>query len=385
MFDTMKHYSYGRQSISYRDMWEVFKVLRSSRLTQGPKIKEFEQALCDYTGARYCIVVANATAALHLALLALKMNPADEVITSPITFVASANTILHAGGNVAFADICPETACIDPSEIEKRITPATKGIMPVHFAGQSCDMEAIARTAKSRNLFVIEDAAHALGSFHKNDKVGSCRYSDAAIFSFHPVKNITTGEGGAITTNREDLYEVICMLRTHGITHDAARMMKNDGAWYYEQHLLGFNYRITDMQCALGISQLKRLDAFVQKRRDLVELYREEFKDDQRFCLLQEKDYSRAAFHLCPLLINFKIIKINKKDLCSVLAQKGVHTQVHYIPVHTQPFYRKLGFVSGDFPHAESYYERALSLPLYSSLTSRDVRNIVKIIKSSAR
>jgi perosamine synthetase len=384
MFGAAKKYSYGKQSISYSDMWAVLKVLRSSWLTQGPKVREFEQALCTYTGARYCVAVANATAALHIALLALKISPHDHVVTSPITFVASANSILHAGGTVQFADICSETACIDPCEIEKNITQETKGIMPVHFAGQSCDMERIATIAKSRNLFVIEDAAHALGSCYNDEKVGSCRYSDAAIFSFHPVKNITTGEGGVITTNREDLYEVMLMLRAHGITRDPIRMMKNDGAWYYEQQLLGFNYRITDIQCALGISQLKRLDTFVQQRRELVEVYREEFKDDARFCLLQEKKYSRAAFHLCPLLIDFDEIKINKKNLCAALAHKGVCTQVHYIPVHVQPYYKNLGFVPGSFPHAESYYQRTVSLPLYPLLKSRDVKNIVKIIKATA-
>ncbi|MCK4650911.1 UDP-4-amino-4,6-dideoxy-N-acetyl-beta-L-altrosamine transaminase [Candidatus Babeliales bacterium] len=376
-----KSYSYGKQSISFKDIWEVVKTLRSNWLTQGPKVKEFEQALCDYTGAKYCVVVSNGTAALHLAVLSLGISKGDEVITSPITFLASSNAILYSGGIVKFADIDEKTACIDPIQIEKQIIDKTKAIMPIHFAGQSCDMEKIFNIAKNHNLFVIEDAAHGLGSEYKGCKVGSCKYSDITTFSFHPVKNITTGEGGAITTNNKDIYEKLLMLRAHGITKNKNLLTKNDGPWYYEQHYLGFNYRITDIQCALGISQLKRLDKFIKRRRDIVEVYKTEFENDDRFSLLEEKEYSKAAFHIFPVLINFEKVKIGKKELFENLKKEGLFLQVHYIPVYLQPYYKMFGFKNGDFPNSEEHYKRTISLPLYIELRKNDLKNIVKIIK----
>ncbi|MBD3231356.1 UDP-4-amino-4,6-dideoxy-N-acetyl-beta-L-altrosamine transaminase [Candidatus Dependentiae bacterium] len=375
-------YNYGSQSISLRDIWEVVKVLRSNWLTQGPKVKEFEKAICDYTNAKYCVAVANGAAALHLSMLSLNIKNGDEFITTPNTFVASSNSILYAGGKVQFADIEPTTANIDPVEIEKKITSKTKGIIPVHFAGQSCDMQKIYEIATNNNLFVIEDAAQALGSEYKKIKVGNCKFSDLTIFSFHPVKNITTGEGGAITTNNKELYEKILMLRTHGITKDFKKFKNDyDGSWYYEQHHLGFNYRISDMQCALGISQLKQLDKFIKRRREIVETYRREFYDDNRFNFLEEKDYSRAAWHLCPLLINFENLKTNKKELFEELKKNGLNLQVHYIPVHLQPYYQSMGFKKGDFSVSENFYKRTISLPIYVKLKNNDIKKIVKIIK----
>ena len=377
-----KIYPYGKQSISLKDIWEVIKVLKSDWLTQGPKVKEFEQAICDYVGAKYCIAVCNGTAALHLAVLSLGLQEVGEVITTPNTFLATANSILYSNSKIVFADIEQSTANIDPKEIEKKITQKTKGIIPVHFAGQSCDMEKIVDIAKKHNLFVIEDAAHAIGSSYKGERVGSCKYSDLTIFSFHPVKTITTGEGGAITTNNKDLYEKLLMLRTHGITKDPEKLTKNDGPWYYEQHVLGFNYRITDFACTLGILQLKRLDKFVKRRKEIVEIYRQEFADDDRFCLLQEKEYSKAAWHLCPLLINFEKVKTSKKELFEKLKENGLNLQVHYIPVHLQPYYKnRFGFKDGDYPVAESYYKKTISLPLYPDLKNSEVEKIVKIVK----
>lgn len=376
---------YGKQTISWWDIWEVAKTLRSKNLTQGPKIKEFEDALCLYTGAKYAVALSNGTAALHLATLALDIKEGDEGITTPITFVASANCMLYAGGSITFADIEKSTANINPVEIKKKITPHTKVLIPVHFAGQSCDMEKIAQIAKEHNLFVIEDAAHAIGSKYKEDMVGSCRYSDMTIFSFHPVKTMTTGEGGVITTNNRELYEKLLILRTIGVTRDPARLTQNDGPWFYQMHDLGFNYRMTDMQAALGISQLRRLDSFAQRRREIVESYRVAFCNDERFALLEEKAFSKAAFHLCPLLIDFNVVKTDKTQLFEKLKSRGLYLQVHYIPVHTQPFYKKRGFKDGDYPVAEQYYKSTLSLPLYPSLTDRDVKNIIQIVKDVVR
>lgn len=377
-----KKYSYGKQTISLSDVIAVLSTLKSDFLTQGPKIEKFEKKICEYTGAKYAVVVSNGTAALHLCMLALGVSSGDEVITSPNTFLASANCVLYAGGSPRFADIELEAANISTEEIEKHITSNTKGIIPVHFAGQSCDMEKIKTIADKHNLFVVEDAAHAIGSEYKGYKVGSCKYSNMTTFSFHPVKTITTGEGGAITTNNKELYEKLLMLRSHGVTKNSEILTKNDGAWYYEMHKLGYNYRLTDIQAALGISQLKKLDKFAKKRRQIVEWYKQEFANDERFSLLKEKDFSKACFHLCLLLVNFEKINISKKELFMKLQEKGINLQVHYIPVHTQPYYKNLGFREGDFPNAEKYYQNAISLPIYPDLTDNDIKYIVKTIKN---
>lgn len=398
MFFKEKQYTYGKQSISWSDTWAVVKTLRSNWLTQGPAIKEFESALCKYTGAQYAVVVSNATQALHIAMLALKNSSLHasptgnddepslgEVITSPITFLASANCVLYAGGTVVFADIDPTTACIDPEEIKKRITPNTKAIIPVHFAGHPCDMEAIQKIAREHNLFVVEDAAHAIGSSYKGTKIGSCKYSDMTVFSFHPVKTMTTGEGGAITTNNKALYDKLMQLRSHGVIRDKDQMTQWDGPWYYQMHDLGFNYRMTDIQAALGTSQLKRLDSFVQKRRAIVDYYRKSFAGDARFALLEEKADCITAYHLFPLLINFDLVKLSKREIFTTLAHKGIHLQVHYIPVHTQPYYQGLGFVTGDYPFSEKYYQQTCSLPMYVDLSTSDLEHIVRTIKEVAQ
>ena len=377
----VKKYPYARQSIDEHDIQAVVDALQSPLLTQGPTATAFEKMLCDYTGARYAVALANGTAALHLAVLALDLQPHHVGITSPITFLATANCLLYAGAQVAFADIEPETANIDPAEIEKKINQNTKVLLPVHFAGQSCDMEKIHEIAQRHKLYVIEDAAHAIGSEYKGSKVGNCAYSDMTIFSFHPVKTIATGEGGAITTNSEELYKKLLMLRICGVTRDQSVMTQNDGPWYYQMHYLGFNYRMTEMQAALGISQFKRLPAFIQRRREIVAMYKEAFARDERFSFLVEKPFSQAAFHLCPILLNFDVLTLSKKEIYQRLSLAGLMLQVHYIPVHTQPYYQKIGFKNGDCPRAEKYYLQTLSLPLYYELTDDDVKNIIAVVK----
>lgn len=367
MFNSCKHYPYGKQLLDFKDYLAVLSTLKSDFLTCGPKVKEFEKAICDYTGAKYCVSVANGTAALHVAMLALGLKQGDEAITSPITFLASSNCVLFTGATVKFADIDSETANISPGEIEKQITNKTKVIIPVHFTGQSCDMEKIQTIAKKHNLFVVEDAAHAIGSDYKDTKVGSCKYSDMTIFSFHPVKTITTGEGGAITTNNKELYEKLIAYRAHGM-HKDGKMKFN---WEYEMRELGYNYRLTDIQAALGISQMKKLEKFKKRRREIVDYYNKNLGLPH----LIEKDFSNACFHLYPVMVR------NREEFYQNAKDVGLNLQVHYIPVHTQPYYLELGFKEGDYPNAEIYYKRCISLPLYPSLTNSDLKEIVKRVK----
>lgn len=374
----MKIYGYGKQSVSADDIKIVTDVLNSDFLSQGPKVGEFEEALCAYTGAKYCIAVSSATAALHIAMATFDISDGDEVITTSNTFAASANCVRYVGGTVKFADIDFETANINPDEIKKQITNRTKAIIPVHFAGQSCDMEAIHDIAKEKGLYVIEDAAHAIGSNYKGMKIGSCKYSDMAIFSFHPVKNITTGEGGAIMTNSKDLHKKLLLLRAHGIERDS-ELYDAHGKWYYEINSLGFNYRITEIQAALGISQLKRIEDFKAKRKHIISLYKKIFANDTRISFLKERDFSDMCFHICPILIDFENLGIDKKKFFNDLFDAGLRLQVHYIPVHLHPYYRRLGFSLGDYPITEKYYAQTISLPLYYDLSDEDVEYIVKI------
>ncbi len=362
-----KVFGYSHQSIDETDVKAVTDVLNSAFLTCGPKIKEFEQAICNYTGAKYCVAVSNATAGLHIAVLAAGLKSGDEGITSPMTFLSSANCICFAGAKPVFADINPETANIDPAEITKHISPRTKVIIPVHFAGQSCDMEKISAIAQKNNLIVIEDAAHALGSDYKGTKVGSCKYSDMTVFSFHPVKNITTAEGGAVTTNNEELYHKLLALRTHGV-YKEGEMQKT---WEYEMRELGYNYRMNELQAALGISQLQKIEKFKQRRREIVDYYNKNL----RLPHLIEMPFSNACFHLYPILID------NREDFYFKAREKGLNLQVHYIPVHTQPYYARFGYKYGDYPHAEAYYEKCISLPLYPNLTNEDLVEIIHRIK----
>lgn len=362
-----KQYNYGHQYLDSEDFQAVSKVLSNDYLTCGPVVQEFEKAICDYTGAKYCVAVSNATAGLHIAAMAAGLKSGDEAITSPITFLSSANCICFTGATPVFADIEESTANIDPEEIKKHITPRTKALIPVHFAGQSCDMEAIAKIAEENHLMVIEDAAHAIGSDYKDTKVGSCKYSDMTVFSFHPVKTITCGEGGAVTTNNKELYELLCALRSHGVHKDG----EMTSTWEYEMRELGYNYRMTEMQAALGLSQLKKLPFFKKRRREIVDYYNKTLSLPH----LEEKDFSNACFHLYPILVD------NRQFFYFEAKKVGLHLQVHYIPVHTQPYYDRYGYKSGDFPKAEAFYSHCISLPLYPSLSDADLDEIVARIK----
>lgn len=381
---------YGKQWIDEKDIQEVVEVLKGDFLTQGSKVTEFENSLCKYTNSRYCVVVANGTAALHIAVAALQIPKGKEGIVSPNTFMATSNSLIYNNLNPVFADIDKRTYCIDINQIEKQITKNTAILLPVHFAGQACKMKEIKTIAEKNNLYVIEDAAHAIGSkYEDGTMVGNCKYSDMTIFSFHPVKTITTGEGGAITTNNKELYEKLLELRSHGITKIAdklkfANKSENNGQWYHEMQSLGFNYRLTDIQAALGITQLRKLDVFIKRRREIVEQYNKAFSNIDWLTLPYEKEKVESAFHLYVLQIHFDKINKTKQNVIEELQKRNIGTQVHYIPVHIQPYYReKFGYTYGDFPVSENYYEQALSIPLYPKMTKDEVdyviENVIKL------
>lgn len=375
--------SYGRQWLDERDIQAVVEVLKSDFLTQGPKVKEFEAALCRYTGAKYCVAVANGTAALHLAALALEIAPGQEGITTPNTFAASANCLIYAGLKPVLADIRADTYNIDFAEIQKKVTPKTKVIVAVDFAGQAAEMEKIYPWAKKKGIRVIEDAAHAIGSkYADGSRVGSCRHADLTTFSFHPVKTITTGEGGAITTNDLGLYQQLILLRTHGITKDPELLSANFGPWYYEMQELGFNYRLSDIQAALGLSQLKKLDRFASRRREIVQTYNRAFSS-LKFCRIPyEQNPGRATFHLYVLLIDFAKLGKDRSQVMGELKEAGIGSQVHYIPIHLHPYYRQnYASKKGDYPKAEAYYDQALSLPLSARLTFQEVNRVIEAVK----
>jgi len=374
---------YGHQYIDESDIKAVVDVLKSDYLTQGPSVAKFEQEICRITGAKYCVSVSNATAGLHIAVAALELADGAEGITTPNTFLASSNCMVYNKIKPVFADINPVTYIIDPLEIEKRITDKTKLLIPVHFAGLPCEMEKNSAIAKKHNLRIIEDAAHAIGSQYADGSyVGNCKYCDMTVFSFHPVKTITTGEGGAVTTNDEKLYQKLLMLRSHGTTKDANRLTKNPGPWYYEMQALGFNYRMTDMQAALGYSQLQKLDFFKKRRREIVAKYNNAFAGMKFLKTPTEPENVSSCFHLYAVQIDFTALGKTRAQVMQELREKGIGTQVHYIPVPTQPFYKEnFGYKDGDYPIAEKYYEQELSLPLYPGMSDEDVDAVIKTVK----
>lgn len=376
---------YGKQTIDENDINAVVEVLKSDFLTQGPAIEKFEKYVADYCGAKYAVAVTNATSALHIACLAAGLGKGDTLWTSPITFTASANCGRYCGADVDFVDIDNNTYNMSVEELEAKLTKAEvlpKVLVPVHLAGQSCDMEKIHVLAKKFNITVIEDASHAIGADYKDTKVGCCKYSDMTVFSFHPVKIVTTGEGGMVLTNNKDLYDKLVLYRSHGITRAPELMTKEaDGPWYYQQIDLGFNYRMTDMQAALGYSQMHKVDEFVARRRELAARYNELLKDLDMLKLPYQDDNTASSWHLYIVRVDFSKINKNKKQIFTEMKDKGVCLNLHYIPVHTQPYYEKLGFKQGDFPVSEKYYEEAFTLPLYYSLTNEQQDYIIEAFK----
>ncbi|MEW9123290.1 MAG: UDP-4-amino-4,6-dideoxy-N-acetyl-beta-L-altrosamine transaminase [Thermotaleaceae bacterium] len=378
---TRKNYlPYGKQWIDEGDIQKVIDILGSDYLTTGPKIKEFEEKIANHVGAKYAVAVSNGTAALHGACFAAGIRRGDEVITTPMTFAASANCILYQGARPIFADINPKTYNIDVEDIKRKITSRTKAIIPVDFTGQPADLDPILKLAQNYGLMVIEDGAHALGARYKGKKVGNI--SPMTTFSFHPVKHITTGEGGMITTNEEELYKRLLLFRSHGISREEDLLQdKNQGNWYYEQLALGYNYRITDIQCALGVSQLERLDGFIAKRKALAEAYNEALENMEGLILPYQADFSESSWHLYVIQLELGSFKVGRKEIFEALQGENIGVNVHYIPVYYHPYYQELGYKKGLCPKAEELYEGIISLPLFPKMDKEEVLDVTKAVK----
>ena len=382
---------YGHQNISQQDIDSVVEVLRSDWLTQGPMVERFETAIASFCDAKHAVASCNATAALHLSCLALGVGKGDYVWTSPNTFAASANCALYCNANIDFIDIDPQTYNISIDCLKNKLEQAAKinklpkVVIPVHFAGQSCEMKAIKELADKYKFYIIEDASHAIGGKYCQQNIGCCKYSDITIFSFHPVKIITTGEGGMALTNDKTLYDKLKLFVSHGITRNPDLMQgEYQGPWYVEQISLGYNYRITDIQCALGLSQAHRINEFVAKRQELAARYNEALKE-LPIILPYQKEYNYSAFHLYVIALRLEELQKSRKQIFTELRKADIGVAVHYIPVHTHPYYQNLGFKWGDFPEAERYYQRTITLPLYPSLTQKDqdfvINKISELVK----
>ncbi len=379
MFNPNRLIPYSRQLIEEEDIRAVVEVLRSDYLTQGPAVGCFEEALASFCGAKFAVVFATGTAALHGAYHAVGLGPGDEIITSPNTFAATSNAALYLGARPVFSDIEPDTGNLDPALIEEKITPATRIIVPVHYSGHSADLDAIHEIARRRGLLVIEDASHALGARYKDRRVGPL--SDMTVFSFHPVKPITTGEGGAVLTNNEDYYKKLLIFRTHGISREPSILENRDeGPWYYEMLDLGYNYRITDIQCALGLSQLRRLEDFIARRRAIVARYQEAFREDPRVLIPAEKDYAFSTWHLLPARLKAPCVA-QRRRIFEELREKCIWVQVHYIPVYRFPYYRGLGYAPDQCPRAEAFYQSEISLPVFQGMTDDEAQYVIDTLK----
>jgi UDP-4-amino-4,6-dideoxy-L-N-acetyl-beta-L-altrosamine transaminase len=407
---------YSRQLIEQDDIEAVIQVLRSDFLTQGPTIEAFESSLTSFTGARYAVLFSSGTAALHGAYCAAGIAEGDEVITSPITFAATSNAALYLGATPVFVDVESDTGNMDVERIEQAVTPRTKAIVPVHYAGHPVDLETVSRIAKHHGLTVIEDACHALGAEYKGHRkkgtgknlqtveretdrksdddwirIGSCAHSDMTVFSFHPVKHITTGEGGAVLTNRSDYHEKLCLFRAHGITKDPSKFtIRNSqseirnpdsyGDWYYEMQHLGFNYRMSDIHAALGMSQLRKIERFVSRRREIARQYASAFAGNSWFAIPPERSYARSSYHLYPIRLSNGYSKKRSK-IFSALRDSGIGVQVHYIPIYLQPYYREMGYRQDLCPAAADFYQREISIPIYPAMDDAAAKTVIEAIE----
>ncbi|MFD2671957.1 UDP-4-amino-4,6-dideoxy-N-acetyl-beta-L-altrosamine transaminase [Marinicrinis sediminis] len=372
---------YGRQWLDEEDIAHVVDTLRSPYLTQGPAIEAFEQAVAEEVGAGDAIAFANGTAALHAACHVAGITEGDEVITSPITFAASSNCVLYCGGRPVFADIDPQTYNLDPSSVEQAITSRTKAIMAVHFTGQPCDLTALRALTNRYGLQLIEDAAHALGASHQGQPIGSS--SNMAMFSFHPVKPVTAGEGGVITTHDESVASQLRSFRSHGIVRDAT-VIDREGAWYYEMQELGYNYRMTDIQASLGRSQLRKLFSFTQQRRAIAEAYTTAFEQIDGLIVPKQLTETESAWHLYSLQLNPEAFRASRREFFEALRAENIGVHVHYIPVYWHPYYEQLGYARGLCPVAEEWYQHALTLPIFPGMTAEDVNDVIEAVKKVA-
>lgn len=372
---------YGHQWIDEDDIQAVCDVLRSDYLTCGPAVTKFEEDLCDYTGAEYAVAVSNGTAALHCACMAAGIQPGDEVITTPLTFAASANCVLYCGATPVFADVDPNTYNISPESIEEKIAERTKAVIAVDFTGQAVENQKIREICDKYNLVFIEDAAHAIGTRYNGQAVGSL--ADMTCFSFHPVKTITGGEGGAVTTNSKEFYQKLLLAHTHGITHDEELMqdLPHEGPWYYEQISLGYNYRMTDFQAALLSCQLKKLDMFKARRQEIVNQYNEAFADLQGIIVQKEIEESDTCGHLYIIRLDLDKLTCTRRQFFDAMAAENVQCQIHYVPIYWFPYYQKMGYEKGLCPNAESIYSSIMSIPLYPKMSDQDVEDVIMAVK----
>lgn len=380
----MKKIPYGRQNITDEDIQAVVEVLKSDWLTQGPDIKKFEDSFADYVGSKYAVAVSNGTAALHLCAMALNIQPGDKVITTPITFVASANCVKYCGGEVVFVDIDPKTYLLDINKVRTLLENSPKGtykgIIPVDFAGRANDLEEFRKLADEHGMWILEDSCHSPGGYFidkegEKQNCGNGKFAELAIFSFHPVKHIAAGEGGMITTNDEELYKKLLILRSHGIQQDPEKRVYNHGVWYYEMQELGYNYRLTDFQAALGFSQLQRADDGIKRRKEIAAVYQKAFLESA-FIKGQSGVVEGHAYHLYVVEVE------DRTGLINFLREQDILAQVHYIPAHLMPYYRQFGWKEGDMPHAEKYYKHCISLPMYPTLTDKEQQFVIDLIIS---